>query len=295
MGILTLLPAMEPIVIGLKEGMESQGYVEGDDIEYIYNGPANEVGNLDAHASQLVEANVDIIVAVTTPGAQAAQRAVDGTDIPIVFIAVTDPIAAELVTDLGTHEENITGILAGAKASVSEGRRLEIFVQMIPSMQTLYLPFNPDDPAAKESVIVIREAGSTLGISFVDAPVHNEEEALAATIPPNNVDGVFLPSDRLIGSVIEAFIKEANTANLPTTLNNPAGLELGALMAYGPDFETMGQQGARLASQVLMGSPAGSLPVEVPELLIGLNLATAEKIDLYLSDEIIRLANIITR
>ena len=294
-GILTLLPAMEPIVTGFKEGMEEQGYMDGVNISYIYDGPANEVDKLNSLAEKLVANNVNIILAVTTPGGQAAQRAVQGSDIPIVFVAVTDPVASGLVSDLNTHPENITGILAGTKSSLSEGRRLEVFLQVVPNIKSLYMPFNPDDPAAMESVESVRKAASLLGVSLVEKPVKDESQAIAATTPPEGVDGVFLPSDRLIGSMIENFIQEANAANLPTTLNNPAGLQLGALVAYGPDFESMGKQSARLTSQIISGVPASTLPVEVPDLLIGLNLSTAEKIGLELPDNIIRLASIIVR
>ncbi|HKJ37913.1 MAG TPA: ABC transporter substrate-binding protein [Anaerolineales bacterium] len=294
-GILTLLPAMEQIITGFKDGMIEQGYEEGKNIEYVYQGPANDVSKLDAQAQQLVASNVDVIISVTTPGSQAAQHAVQGTDIPIVFIAVTDPIVAGLVTDLNTHSENITGILAGAKGSQSEGRRLEIFLQVAPGIKTLYLPFNPGDAAAMENVNAVRDAANTLGVSFIEAPIQTEEDALNATTPPDSVDAVFLPSDRLVGSVISQFISEANKKNLPTSLNNPVGLESGALMAYGPDFETMGKQGARLTSQILKGVSARELPVEVPDLLLGINLMTANLIHLEVPDEILRAAPIILR
>jgi len=84
MGIITLLPAMEPIVTGLKLELENQGYTEGKNINYVYTGPANEVDKLDAQAKNLMDAKVDIIVAVTTPGSQAAQKVVAGTNIPII-------------------------------------------------------------------------------------------------------------------------------------------------------------------------------------------------------------------
>ena len=294
-GILTLLSAMDPIVTGFKSGMVERGYTEGDTIEYFYYGPANEVGNLDAQAQQLIDNDVELIVAVTTPGAQAAQRAVQGTGIPVVFIAVTDPIASGLVTDLSNHPENITGILAGAKSAQSDGRRLEIFLQVVPGVKMLYMPFNPDDPAAMESVNAIRSAANTLGVTLIEAPIHNEEEALNALTPPEQVDGVFLPNDRLVGSVIDKFLTEANKQKLPTSLNNPAGLSSGALLAYGPDFTSMGEQAARLTSQIFTGTSASDLPVEVPDLFIGLNLQIAELIDLHLPDEIIRLASIIVR
>lgn len=294
-GILTLLPAMEQIVVGFKEGMTEQGYVEGKNVNYIYAGAANEVEKLDVQVQELVKANVDIIISVTTPGAQSAQRAIQGTDIPLVFIAVTDPIVAGLVQDLNKHEENITGILAGGKGSQSEGRRLELFRQLAPEMKTLYLPFNPDDPAAMENVKAVRGAAESLSINLIEREVRSKEEALAAVVPAEGVNGVFLPNDRLIGSVIADFIKAANERNLPTSLNNPVGLESGALMAYGPDFKTMGKQGARLVNQIIQGISASELPVEVPELLMGINLKTAKLINLPVSDEMLGIAAIILR
>ena len=96
-GVVNLSPLQDGTLEGFKEGMAELGYVEGENITYLYEGATDDIGALDGIAQGLVEADVDLILSITTPATQAAQRATADNDIPIVFIPVTDPVGAGLV------------------------------------------------------------------------------------------------------------------------------------------------------------------------------------------------------
>lgn len=295
-GIVSLIPEMEAIVTGYKASLAELGYVEGQNVVYVYAGATGAVDKLDPAAQKLADAKVDLILSLTTPGSQAVQRVISQTTIPQVFVAVTDPVAAGLVADLTHPGGRVTGVMAGAKASVSEGRRLEWLLKIAPDLRRLYVPYNPDDPVGVANYEAIRQTAAGVGLELVLHEVRNVEEANAAAADlPADIDAIFLPSDRVVGLANEAFIQAALEHQKPLAIANPAGVELGALMAYGPDFTAMGQQAARLTDQILKGTAPADLPVEVPELFLSINLRTAAAIQLTIPEDLVRQAYSVIR
>lgn len=295
-GIVSLIPEMEDVVTGFKANMEKLGYHEGTTVLYSYAGATGSVEGLAPAAQALAEAQVDLILSITTPGSQAVQNAISTTAIPQVFVAVTDPVAAKLVPSLTAPGGRITGVLAGAKAAVSEGRRLEWLLKIVPNVKKLAMIYNPDDPVGATGFQVVQDAAQPLGVEVIGVAIHAVEEApvIAAQIPPD-IDAIYLSSDRIVGLTTQVFIDAALQNYWPLTISNPKGAENGALLAYGPDFTTMGQQAARLADQLLKGAAPANLPVEVPELLLVINLKTAQTIHLDIADELLNQAHHVIR
>ena len=143
-GVVNPTSGLDDTVEGFKKGMAELGYIEGKNLTYIYEGAVNSIETLDPVAQRLVEANVDLILSITTPATQAAQRATADTDIPVVFVPVTDPVGAGLVESLRQPGGNMTGITFG----LQEGRRLEWLLQIVPTIKQIYIPHNPDDRSA---------------------------------------------------------------------------------------------------------------------------------------------------
>jgi len=79
-GVINLAPVLDPVVGGFKDGMTDLGYVEGENITYIYEGPIGDISQLDAAAQALVDADVDLILSVSTPATQAVQRVTVDSD-----------------------------------------------------------------------------------------------------------------------------------------------------------------------------------------------------------------------
>jgi putative ABC transport system substrate-binding protein len=118
-GVINYRPPTEPTLDGFKAGMEALGHIEGENIKYVYHGSVETSEELMATAEGFVEADVDLILAISSPAASAAKVATAGTDIPIVFAPVTDPLAIGLVDRLDQPGENLTGVTNGG----SEPRR----------------------------------------------------------------------------------------------------------------------------------------------------------------------------
>ncbi len=130
-GVINTVPDLDATLEGFKEGMTELGYVEGENVTYLYEGATVDMDELDSVAQGLAAANVDLILSITTPATQAAQRATADNNIPVVFVPVTDPVGAGLVDSLKSPGGNITGVTFG----IQEGRRLEWLIQVAPAIE----------------------------------------------------------------------------------------------------------------------------------------------------------------
>jgi putative ABC transport system substrate-binding protein len=291
-GVVNLSFNLEDTVEAFKEGMTELGYIEGENTTYIYEGPAG-IDKLDAVAQGLVAADVDLILSLTTPATQAAQRATTGTDIPVVFIPVTDPVGAGIVDSLTKPGGNITGVTYG----IQEGRRLEWLLQVAPTIEQIYIAYNPDDQSPVLALETVREAAMKLGVELITHEARTSEEATAAFENiPKEADAIFFLPDSVVNARGPDWFEKAIDLKLPTSGPNTATVEDGALTTYGVDLTVSAkQQAARLADQIFKEIKPADLPVETAEFYLAINLKTAEAIGLDISDEILLQADIIVR
>lgn len=289
-GVVNLASVHEPIFDGFKDGLTELGYVEGENITYIYDGPVGDVAKLEAAVQALVDQDVDLILALSTPGALAAMQVTQET--PIIFAPMVDPLRAGLVSNLARPDANGTGVQWG----LSEPRRLEWLLTLAPDIQKIYLPYNPDDSAATTILEDIQDTADKLGIELVLSEARNEDEITAVIENiPEDADAMFLLPDSLLVSRMTEFAEAAVARKLPLTAPGDTTVEAGGLMSYSMGFYPIGQQSARLAHQIFQGVAVGDLPVETADFFLGINLKTANAIELEISDDILRQANMIVR
>jgi putative ABC transport system substrate-binding protein len=286
------------MVDGFKAEMARLGYVEGSTVEYVYEGPVtNQPDRLEAAAAALLNAQVDLVFAITTPAANVAQQTFAGTDVPVVFWVIADPVEAGYVATMQRPGGNMTGVTIGVEGFASEGR-LEWLKQIAPDIQQVYLPYNPDDSLAVEQGLqVVQEVASSLGIELLLHQVRNRDEAAAsaATIPDEADAICLLYADRTVMSARQSFIENATQRRLPLSMFRSENAEEGALVSFGTKHFPIGEQAARMAGQIFRGVPAAELPVEIPEFYLSIHLRTAEAIGLEIPDSLIRQADFVIR
>ena len=291
-GIVNLTSSLDSTVEGFKDGLEELGYVEGKNITYIYDGPVNSIDGLGAAVDKLLEEDVDLLFAVSTPAALAAQNAVAGTDIPVLFAPINDPVASGLVESLAQPGGNLTGIQVGGFLP----KEFEWLLTLDPSIETVFSPYNPDDQSAVLGSTVLGEQAAASGITVVAPEVGSADDVVAAIADmPDSVDAIFLATDSMVLSQVAAFTEAAAERGLPLASINQAQAEAGALMGYGPEFYPVGEQAARLADQILGGIPPSDLPVETAEFFFSVNMKTANEIGLEIPNGILQQATHIVR
>ena len=277
---------------GFKEGMKERGYVEGQNVTYLFNGTIKSLANLDDEVLQIVNKNPDLIFASTTPVAMAAAKATVANKIPVVFGPVNDPVSAGIVKEQRHPGENVTGVML----TDSTAKQLEWTIKIAPRTKHILLPYNPNDKSSMISMQKAKDAAEMFALTFDARQTrnHGEIDTLLATIP-DGVDAILLPRDGMVMSRVEDFAKVANPKNIIVTGTRLEMAERGALLGFGFNGFMIGKQMARLADQILHGQKPGDLPVETAEDHLSINLKTANSLGITIPEHILRQAHTIIR
>ena len=291
-GVVNLAAAFDPILEGFKTGMEEAGYKEGQNVTYIYDGPAANPDALNAIFENLKSEKVDLVLTFGTLTTLRAKESLAGTDIPVIFGPVTDPVASGIVADVLKPGGNITGIQTGNPTP----KRLEWLLKIDPNVKRIYVFNNPNDNSTVQALAALTQTAPTFNVELVTVDASTPDEIAAAlSRTPDDVDAIFILASAIFEANIDKFVNVANEQNLPLAAPATANVWQGALTSFGHDNVPLGQQASRLAVQILRGVSPADLPIESADLFVSINLKTAEIISLDISDEIIRQANIIVR
>ncbi len=241
------------------------------DVEIDYQNGQNNPSTINAICQKFVGDGVDLILAIATPAAQGAAAATQ--DIPIVFSAVTDPVAAGLVSNLERPDANLTGT---SDAVPVEGI-FDLAYQITPDIKTYGLLYNASEI---NSVIAIEEAKEILdarGLNYVEVAVTNiGEVTTAAQSMVGRVDAIFSPTDNTVSSAMANLAQVAIDAGLPTYVGAVTMVTDGALASVGVSYPQLGRQSARMAMAILDGTPVSEIPVELQERFdVAVNAETA--------------------
>lgn len=289
-GILNPIDLFDPSVEGFKAGMAALGYVEGQNITYEYNGPVGNFGEgLTTYAQTLIERDVDLIFAITTPGALAAQAASKTT--PIIFTLVTDPVGAGFVASWPQPGGTMTGV----SDANPDSRRLQILKQVLPDMRRVYLPLDTNIQAVQSALEDVRSVADPLGLELVLREVHTPDEVRQAIAEiPADVDVIVILPDVTTNEFAVEFANAAMARGLP--FSTPSIPETNnVLLSYGVEFYPAGEQVARLAAQVLRGTSPGDLPVESLDFALMVNLETAAALGIEVPTAVLSQADTIIR
>ncbi|HXQ49909.1 MAG TPA: ABC transporter substrate-binding protein [Stellaceae bacterium] len=265
-----------PIWHYFRDGMRDLGYVEGQNVRFELRGNEGEPDRFSEAAKELVGIPVDVIVANGSISAQAAQIAT--RTIPIVMIAVGDPVRAGLVASLARPSGNITGnsILGPDVAP----KRVQFLKEVIPSVVRLALLLNSNNA----SNVVLRDeveaATPALGISLIpiEARTVAELDRNLAAMLSEHPDALLVTGDPLHQLNIQKIIRFLADNRIPGMFQIRENVIAGGLMSYGASLPDLFRRGATYVHKILQGTKPSDLPVEQPtkfELVIDLKTANA--------------------
>jgi ABC-type uncharacterized transport system substrate-binding protein len=287
--------ALEANLIGpFGEGLRDLGYVEGKNILIEYRWAEGKYERFPALIAELIAQKVELIVTAGTPASLAVQKAT--TSIPLVMIAVGDPVGTGLIATLHHPGGNITGLTS--IASDLEGKRLELLREVIPKLSYVAVLWNPASPFQVVSEKELQVAAQVLRIKVLSLGVQAQEqlENAFATIRKERPGALLVLADRLFLHNRARIMDFAVQNRLPGVHAYQELVEAGGLMSYGPSYAAMHRRAAYFVDRILKGTKPSDLPVEQPrkfELVV--NLKTAKHIGLtippsvlYRADKVIR-------
>jgi len=277
------------------QGLRALGYVEGRNVvlEYRY-GEGQNFEQLPSLAAELVALKVDVIVAIAgTLAALAAQQAT-GT-IPVVFIAVGDPVTSGLVNSLARPGGNITGLSALVPELV--GKWLEILKQAAPGVSRVVLLRQSGGTGEHTDQVVLTEAANAaraLGVQLqvVEARGPGDLNRAFAEITAARAEALAVLSTPMLSGERTQLVDFAVNNRLPTVFSFRSYVDAGGLISYGPSVPDMCRHAATYVDKILKGAKPAELPVEQPtkfELVI--NLKTAKVLGLSVPQSLLARAD----
>lgn len=289
-GILQMTSELGPAVSGFQERLEELGYREGEKVIYYYRNSEGDVSKLESYAKEFVEARkVDLIYSLTTPATIVAKKATDGTGIPVVFNPVTDPLKANLVESLESSGNNLTGVKAGAYPA----EKLNLLLEQSPAIKKIGVIYKKDDlssgPEVEELEELVKEMDLELEKRTINSILDIPEAAESIV---KEIDAFYTPNDGTVSSGIDFIIDQVNKQGLPMLASTLTGMEHGALLYIGPNYEETGGKAAELAAEILQGTKPSDLPIQFPpRLWIGVNSQTAQIINQPIAESILNKAD----
>ena len=283
---------LERSLNGFKAGMAEAGYVEGENVTYIYNGPMPDAQAGESEIESFLDQDVDLIFTMGTEATLQAKQAVEGTDVAVIFSPLVNPVQEGIVESISQPGGNVTGIQMGNTLP----KALEWLLELAPEATKVYVPYNPKDNVSVTSLTPLREAASALGIELVLGEVGSPEEAIAAIETlPEDVGAIFFVPSPTTAPRINDVIGAATGHGTALGSYMSGHVEKGVLVSYTSDFSSMGKQAAGLADQVFRGTDPADLPVETGEYFLNINLKTASALGIDIPDEILRQADTVVR
>jgi len=277
-------PSLEP----LKEGMKALGYEQGRNIRLDWrNLPDEEAARVTAR--EFVRDRVDLIVAFESQTVRAAKAAT--SEIPVVFLHVSDPVTEGFVKSLSHPGGNLTGFITWP---ISFGKQVELFKELVPRLRRLLLLVDPQDPLGPLWLGEVRQAGEALKLRMVEREATNQAdiERVMRSFKAGEVDGVLAPSQILRTNFTALMIRLASEKRLPLAVHRKEWVEQGGLFSYAADLASVGRAAAPYVDKILKGAKPAELPAQQAnkfELVI--NLKTAKQIGLTIPPNVLARAD----
>ncbi|MFC1921141.1 ABC transporter substrate-binding protein [Chloroflexota bacterium] len=263
-------PAADAGRLGFMEALSDNGYVqpgeqcpegmERIDVDFDYQNPEGDPTTEQTIAQKFVNDKVDMIFSFGTRISQQCVNAAEGTDIPVVFCAITDPVAAELVTDWHHPGEYVTG----TSDMIEVDSNVELIQSIVPGLSTLGTLYNSGE---SNSIVLndqLKEVCSNMGIELIEVTVSTSAEVqTAAQSLVGKVDAIWIGTDNTVVSGLEALIKVCEDNQIPFFPSDDPSIEKGGIATLGFDYYDVGYQTGLMAVKILNGTPADEVDVEL--------------------------------
>jgi putative tryptophan/tyrosine transport system substrate-binding protein len=269
--------ALEANLVGpFREGLRDFGYVEGRNVLIEYRWAEGKYDRFPALIGELLALNVAVIVTAGTPATLAVKKAT--TSVPVVMLAVGDPVGTGIVPSLSHPGGNITGLTA--ISTEMDAKRLELLREVVPSASHIAVLWNASNPLQVLAEKQVQAAAHVLRMRVLSLGVKTEEEIKSAlgVMARERPDALVVLADRLLLHHRALIMDFAARHRLPGVHAYRELVETGGLMSFGPSYADMHKRAAYFVDRILKGAKPGDLPVERPrtfELVINLKVAKA--------------------
>jgi len=247
-------PSLDTIRRGIYDALEAEGYVDGENLNITY---MNAQGNMDTTltiANNFKDQNFDVAVGITTPSAQALFNVLDTT--PIIYSAVTDPLAA------GLEGQGITGVSDMTPIQ----KQFDLLVELLPEAKTVGMVYNSGELNSEVQVDIAKEVASQMGLELELMAITSSNEvksALDALL--GKVDALYVHKDNIVASAFPVVIETANSYEVPVIGAVSDYVDQGAVATDGPSEYQIGYETGVMIAKVLSGTEVNTIEPSLVE------------------------------
>lgn len=273
--------AMDRAESGFIDALNANGY-DDTKVEIDAQNGQGETSNLNTIATQFVGDNVDLIFAIATPAAQAAQG--QTTEIPIIGTAITDFADAGLVNSNDNPGTNVSGTTD--MNPVKE--QIDLMLKFVPDAKTVGFLYNSSEDNSVLQVGIAKEYVESLGLQWTEKTVSNTNEVQQATTSiVTECDAVYIPTDNIFASSMTTVYEVAVEAKMPVICGESGMVMSGGLATLGLDYYDLGYQAGLMAIRVLEGEDISKMPIEgASEFVYCINGDFAEAIGMTIPEDL---------
>ncbi len=240
---------------GFLAGLEEEGIKEGDNLTVKYKNAAADMGTAKQISDSLVSDKVDLVCAIATPSAQSAYNAAMKADIPVIYTAVTDPVAAELADKDGKPVGEVTG--TSDKLPIEE--QLKMIREMLPDAKKIGIMYTTSEANSVSAIEEYKSLVKKYDFELVEKGITTTADvSLAADDLLSKVDCITNLTDNTVVASLPTILDKANEKKIPVFGSEIEQVKIGCLAAEGIDYIALGKQTGKMAAKVLKGEAKAS-------------------------------------
>jgi putative ABC transport system substrate-binding protein len=283
--------ALNAVRDGVKDELKAAGFEEGKQLKWTYQSAQGNNAIAAQIARKYVGDDPDVIVAIATPAAQAVVAA--SKSIPVVYSAVTDPVAAQLVSRWEASGTNVTGV----SDALNLDAQIDLIKKLVPNAKRVGMVFNPGEANSVAVAKAFKAQLAKQGMTLVEAAAPRTVDiASAAKSLVGKVDVIYTNTDNNVISAYEALVKVGNDAHIPIIGSDTDSVRRGAVAALGISYYDLGRQTGTVVVRILKGEKPGAIASAVSDTLaLYLNTTAAARQGVRLSPELLRSAKTVIK
>ena len=250
-------PSLDRIREGIIDTIKASKH---KDVEIIFQNAQGNVATATQIAQRFVSLKPSVIVPITTPSAQTVYAAAFSKEIPLVFVAVTDPVEARLATPNGLNIPFITGVTDAPPYKAQVNQMQSILKKKALTIGIIYNPGEANSLSQIKKVEAeIKASGGKIILSAAASTVAVNQ---ATTYLIDKVDAIYLPNDNTVISALTSVLKITQEHKIPVFSSDPESVERGCTAAVASDQYAIGTQAGKMIIRLLNGEKTDVIPIE---------------------------------
>ncbi|MCH1781878.1 ABC transporter substrate-binding protein [Psychrobacter glaciei] len=263
-------PSLDDMRRGIIDELADNGYIEGQNLTINFQSAQGNTATAGQIAKQFAGDNPDVIVAISTPSAQSVVAST--TSVPIVYTAVSDPLAAKLINADGTpFQDNLTGL----SSQLPLEPQIDLLQQIKPNAKTIGYVYSPGEANSVALRDRLKEILPTRGLSILDIPANRPTDiGMATRSLQGRADIIYTSMDNNVASAFEAMTQAANELKMPIVASDEFSVQRGATAALGVNDYDFGRKTGKMVYRILNGESVSTIK---PEIMNDLTLYVSPK------------------